>query len=119
MGRVVHFEISADDPQRAVAFYQEVFGWKIDRWGDEPYWLVSTGEGAGIDGALMPRGGQRQPVIDTVEVESWDRAADAVRGAGGKVLHDKRSIPGVGTFAYCEDTEGNVFGIMEPERHPH
>ena len=32
MSRIVHFEINADDPQRAVAFYQNVFGWEIKKW---------------------------------------------------------------------------------------
>lgn len=30
-----------------------------------------------------------------------------------RVVHDKTVIPGVGSFAYCKDTEGNTFGIME------
>ena len=45
MPRVIHFEIPADDPERAVAFYQNVFGWKWQKWeGPEPYWLATTGE---------------------------------------------------------------------------
>ena len=43
MSRVIHFEISADDPERAVKFYEKVFGWKIDRWGPVEYWLATTG----------------------------------------------------------------------------
>ena len=42
MGRVVHFEIHADDPERAVAFYTGVFGWTVNRYGDMPYWLLTT-----------------------------------------------------------------------------
>jgi uncharacterized protein len=119
MGRVTHFEITADEPERAVEFYKNVFGWDIDRWdGPQPYWLI-TGEAAqrGIDGAIMQRHSSGQKVICTVDVESWDRAAEAITAAGGKVTK-KDVIPGVGTFAYCEDTEGNLFGIMEidPDR---
>jgi predicted enzyme related to lactoylglutathione lyase len=45
MPRVVHFEIAANDPDKAAAFYQEVFGWKITKWeGPQEYWLVETGE---------------------------------------------------------------------------
>lgn len=29
MKRVVHFEIGADRPERAIKFYEEVFEWKI------------------------------------------------------------------------------------------
>jgi predicted enzyme related to lactoylglutathione lyase len=56
MPRVIHFEINADQPERAVKFYSEVFGWKIQKWeGPMDYWLVYTGEGLGIDGGLTKR----------------------------------------------------------------
>ena len=57
MPRVIHFELSADDPERAVKFYGEVFGWKTQKWdGPQSYWLLATGEGGpGIDGGLMRR----------------------------------------------------------------
>ena len=29
MARVVHFEITADKPERAVRFYEQALGWKI------------------------------------------------------------------------------------------
>ena len=42
MSRVVHFEISADQPDRAIRFYQNVFGWQFTKWdGPMPYWLVT------------------------------------------------------------------------------
>src|ERR1044072_5846453 len=44
MPRPVHFEIHATDPQAAVTFYEQVFGWKIEQWGDQPYWLITTGD---------------------------------------------------------------------------
>ena len=44
MGRVVHFEIHADDPERAVKFYRGVFGWDVTKWdGPVDYWLVDHG----------------------------------------------------------------------------
>ena len=54
MNRVVHFDIQADDPKRAAAFYSTVFGWKFNQWGDIEYWLVTTGDDSqpGINGAL-------------------------------------------------------------------
>ena len=60
MGRVVHFEIHADDPERAVAFYSNVFGWTVSRWGENPYWMIETGprDEPGIDGGLMERQGE-------------------------------------------------------------
>ena len=114
MARVVHFEITADDPERAVAFYRDVFGWQISTWGGEPYWLAGTGEGPGIDGAIMPRA-HGQAVIDTIQVDgSLDDALARVTAAGGELLGEPGDIPGVGRHAYVRDTEGNVLGVLEP-----
>ncbi len=117
MGRVVHFEITADNPERAAEFYKQVFGWDIKNWGGpQSYWLVTTGENgeAGIDGAIMHRHDSGQKVINTVDVPSLDETAAAVKAAGGKV-GDPHPVPGVGTHAYCEDSEGNLFGIMQAD----
>jgi len=119
MPRVVHFEIPAADPERAAKFYEAVFGWKINRWeGPIDYWLVITGEEGepGIDGAIMPREGSAGEVntVNTVEVDSFDEFADKITTAGGKLVSAKQEIPGVGYHAYCVDTEGNLFGILEP-----
>ena len=57
MPRPIHFEIPADRPERAIAFYEQVFGWRFQKWeGPTPYWLVQTGaDGPGIDGGLLAR----------------------------------------------------------------
>ena len=117
MPRVVHFEIPADDPERAVKFYEEVFGWKIDRWeGPVDYWLISTGEEGepGIDGAIMPREEQKT-TVNTIDVPSYEEFAKKVEEAGGKVVTPKMAIPSVGYHSYCIDSEGNVFGIMQSD----
>jgi predicted enzyme related to lactoylglutathione lyase len=118
MGRVVHFEIPADDPDRAVGFYRELFGWKIeDANVGMPYWLVTTGEDTqpGVDGAIMARGGTANTVTNTVAVDSVDETLARVRDLGGEVVTDVMPIPGVGRFAYCKDLDDNLFGILEPE----
>ncbi len=116
MPRLVHFEITADDPERAAEFYRKTFGWKIERFeGGQPYWLIDTGGGPGTGGAIMPRGDHRQAVIDTIGVDSISESMAAVRAAGGEVLMDPPDeIPGVGLFAYARDTEGNEFGLLQP-----
>ena len=58
MPRPVHFEIHASDPQRLIDFYSEVFGWNFERWGEIPYWVITTGdEDMGINGGLTQRQG--------------------------------------------------------------
>ena len=116
MGRVSHFEITADDPERAAAFYRKAFGWEFNDWGGPfKYLLATTGpkDQIGIDGAIMPRHQTKQAVINTISVDKWEAGAQAVKDAGGTVLSEKDAVPGQGYFAYCRDTEGNVFGIFE------
>ena len=124
MGRVIHFEIQADDPERAAGFYREVFGWTIDTWGGPvEYWLVGTGEDGtpGIDGAIMPRmgpapEGENPPLagyVCTIGVDDLEASVLAVREHGGTTLTDEQEIPGVGWFCYARDTEGNRFGMMQ------
>jgi hypothetical protein len=119
MPRVIHFELSADDPERAVKFYDEVFGWKTQKWdGPQSYWLLTTGEEGqpGINGGLMKRSDNPLPpssATNTIDVPSVDDYAQKITERGGKVVMPKSALPGIGYLAYCEDTEGNVFGIMQ------
>lgn len=118
MGRVVHFEITANDPDRAAEFYRRAFNWDVTDWGGpSKYYLVTTGpaDRAGINGAITARQEHSQAVVNSIDVDSWDRAARAVKEAGGEVLMEKTAIPGIGYFAYCLDTERNVFGILESD----
>lgn len=117
MARIVHFEIPADDPERAIKFYETVFGWEITKWdGPFDYWLVKTGEEdePGINGAIMSRE-MGEMVKNAIGVESFDEYAQKIEAAGGKMLMEKQIIPGVGAMASFEDTEGNISVIIEPE----
>ncbi len=116
MRRVVHFEVQADDPDRASRFYEEVFGWKIQKWdGPVDYWLAATGEESdpGINGAIKHKVTPEQTVINTIDVPSVDEYIEKTLDAGGSVVMPRTEIPGVGYHAYCKDTEGNIFGLIE------
>jgi uncharacterized protein len=118
MSRVIHFEIPAADPEKLSAFYQKVFGWKFDKWaGPMEYWMIVTGKDGqpGINGGMMRKPGGIAATTNTIGVDSVDSAAAAVTKAGGKLVMPKTPIPGVGYFAYCEDTEGNMFGVMQAD----
>lgn len=116
MSRVVHFEITAEDPERAGRFYAEALGWKVERFGPNPYWLVSTGpaDARGIDGAIMPRDKPAENAVLTVGVGDLEASMEAVRKAGGMADASIDTIPNIGRFTYATDTEGNRFGILEP-----
>ena len=121
MPRVVHFEIHAADPDRAVNFYQTLFGWTFQKWeGPMDYWLITTGpnDQPGINGGLVRRQGEvdGQAVIAyvcTVDVENLDVSVQTAVDNGGQIALPKMPIPGMGWLAYCKDTEGNIFGMMQ------
>jgi predicted enzyme related to lactoylglutathione lyase len=121
MPRVVHFEIHAADPERAVNFYQKLFGWSFQKWeGPMDYWLITTGpnDQPGINGGLVRRQGEidGQAVIAyvcTVDVENLDASVQTALDNGAQIALPKMPIPGMGWLAYCKDTEGNIFGMMQ------
>lgn len=87
MAKTVHFEIPADDPQRASMLYHDALGWEISRFGDEPYWLVRAGadDEPGANGALIAREDlHRNPVV-IAGVEDIDDVLSRVESCGGKV----------------------------------
>jgi predicted enzyme related to lactoylglutathione lyase len=123
---IVHFEIPADQPERAAKFYREMFGWKIDRWenpGGVEYWMVETvptdAEGRpvrqGVNGGLMPRMYPSEPPVNYVAVEDVDQAVAKAERLGAKVLMGKHPVPGMGWFAQLSDTEGNVFAVWQTD----
>src|SRR5512143_3641338 len=123
MSRPVHFEIHADDPERAVRFYTGLFGWTVNRYGDQEYWLLSTrpDDEPGINGAIMPRNTDRPAqgapivgIVITMDVEDIDASLAKALELGGAMAMDKMDIPGVGTVAYVFDTEANVIGVLQP-----
>jgi len=123
--RVVHFEIQAEQPERATKFYQAVFGWEIKKWpGPADYWLCNTGATTqpGINGGLLVRRGpapsEGQSVnafVCTVSVPNLDSYWTKALGHGATAAVPKMPIPGVGWLAYIKDTEGNILGMMQPD----
>jgi predicted enzyme related to lactoylglutathione lyase len=125
MPRVVHFEIHADDPDRAAGFYTSLFGWRIDKWdGPVDYRLVTTGPDTerGINGGIVPRRGPRPSAgqavnayVCTVEVTDLDDRLAKAATLGAELALAKMPVPGVGWLAYIKDTEGNILGLMQPD----
>ncbi|MDD5050712.1 MAG: VOC family protein [Candidatus Pacebacteria bacterium] len=120
--RVIHFEIQADDVERAKKFYEKALGWKISLMmkkeeGGMDYWGIETGKGPGINGGMYerPQKGEKFYLYDcTVQVEDLDKAMEAIKKNGGTITKEKMEIPHVGWFAGAKDTEGNRLGLMQP-----
>jgi predicted enzyme related to lactoylglutathione lyase len=124
MGRVIHFEIHATDPDRAERFYSGVFGWNAQHYGGPmDYRLLTTGpdDDVGINGAILQRQGGgpegAAPVssyVCVIQVDSIDDIERAVPAAGGEQVVERMEVPEVGQLAYFRDTEGNIFGALQP-----
>ena len=117
MPKVVHFEIPADNLDRAQKFYADVFGWKIQKWegGQMDYRLATTGEDneMGINGAITSRGDDKC-VVSIIGVPNYDEYVKKIESAGGKMLTPKMPVPSMGYSGYFLDSEGNRVGIFEP-----
>jgi len=125
--RVLHFEIHASDMARAQEFYTEVFGWKFEDWtkfAGMPYFGITTGEDSepGINGGLMQRRGEAPTDTSavnggvlTVGVDDYDAAHEKILAAGGVATVPKYALPGMAWQGYYKDTEGNIFGIHQPD----
>ena len=123
MGRVIHFEIQASQPQVLMDFYSAVFGWKFNKWGELDYWLIEAGaeDEPGILGALQPRPcpiDQEVPFVNafvcTIQVDSIDEALEKSLAMGAVLQLPKSEVPGVGTVAYIKDPDGNLLCMLDP-----
>ena len=83
---------------------------------------MTTGpdEEAGINGGLLFRRGpepqERQAInafVCTIEVDELDAYLEKAQKAGAQVDVPKMPVKGIGWIAYCKDTEGNLFGMIQ------
>lgn len=112
--RPTHFEFYSNDPESTVELLQKAFGWRAEKWGDQDYWLLDTGEGPGINGAVARSGDEGPMTLITCDVDDLEAAVEAVKISGGSMLTDVMEIEGVGRWTQVEGPGGEVFGLMEP-----
>jgi predicted enzyme related to lactoylglutathione lyase len=119
MPTIVHFDVTAENPERAKRFYQEIFDWKIERPpGPMDYHLIATtdldGESS-VGGGLGKREGTEPGIVVYIGVKSLDEYVSKVDKLGGKIIQPKTAVPGWGYLAVCLDTENNAFGLWEDD----
>ncbi len=125
MAKVVHFEIPADNVDRAKNFYGSIFGWELQTMpmGEGEYTSVKTTdvneqtrmplEPGAINGGMMQRTEQVSGPVITIDVDGIDDALKKIESEGGSIVTPRTPIPGMGAFAYFKDPEGNVLGLWE------
>lgn len=122
MHKVVHFELPADDEERARTFYRDAFGWQMQTMPGMGYTLVSTTptdeqgrptEVGGINGGMLARQGPITAPIITIEVDDVDAALARIEELGGKTALGRQVVGEMGFSAYFVDPEGNVVGLWQ------
>lgn len=126
MNPVVHFEIPYGDRDRIAKFYEQTFGWTMNKLGPEMgnYVVAMTSDKDGpkghrgaIDGGFYERKADwpdQYPSV-VIAVEDVKAAMRKVKEAGGEVLGEPMQIPGVGEYVSFRDTEGNRLSLLQPQ----
>jgi predicted enzyme related to lactoylglutathione lyase len=124
MRKVVHFEIPADDVERAKSFYGSVFDWELNtmQMDEGEYTIVTTTpvddsmmptEPGAVNGGLMQRSNETPSPVITIDVDDIEQSLKDVEAAGGSTVTPRTAIPGMGAFGYFKDPEGNIMGLWE------
>jgi predicted enzyme related to lactoylglutathione lyase len=122
MNPVIHFELPADNVDRAKKFYGDIFDWKVNDMPEMNYAIfitTETDEKSGpvkpgeINGGLAKRGQAITVPSFAISVPDIDVYLKKITAAGGKVLQPKTSVGGMGFMAYFSDPEGNVLSLWQ------
>jgi uncharacterized protein len=120
--KVVHFEIPADDLDRARTFYQDAFGWTINVMPELDYSIVETtptddtnlpAEPGAINGGMLRREPPVTSPVLVIGVDDIDAALQRVEAGGGKTESPKQAVADMGFAAYFSDPESNIVGLWE------
>jgi predicted enzyme related to lactoylglutathione lyase len=123
-GEVVHFEVPADNAERARKFYAQVFGWQMMPMPEFEYTMVGTSPSdengmpktpGMINGGMGKRGGPLEHPVFTINVDEIDTSLKTIEKHGGKTVQKKQAIGdgSMGYTAYFKDSEGNVVGLYQ------
>lgn len=119
MPRISYLDFSADQPNRAVNFYRNVFDWQINKWdGPREFWEIKTGESdePGIDGGLSKRERIGEWITPFINIKSIDQYINKIESNGGKIIQPKTAIPTIGYTLLFKDTESNTIGLFEENK---
>jgi hypothetical protein len=120
-----YFDLSVRDPQRARSFFENVLGWRFERFPMpyEYYRIVTGSDGEpGIDGGIggigdAPLAGGRPLTQLTIPVPNLDEFTARVLAHGGRIVEPRTAIPGIGWYATCAEPGGLMFGLIEPDEN--
>ena len=113
--KVVHFELQGPDPDGVAKFYGQLLGWRTESIpGEQPYIVVDTQAGKGINGGFgRTREGQRPAATVYVGVDDIKATLKQAESLGAKTVVPFTEIPNVVTFALFSDPQGAVVGLVQ------
>ena len=118
MPTIVHFDVPAEDIERAKKFYSALLGWKFESFPEMQYNLITTTnlDGTpGVGGGMGKRMEPSQRMMNYFGVSSIDASIKEVKSLGGSIVSKKMAVPQMGYLVNCIDTEGNMFGLWEED----
>jgi len=119
MPTIVHFDVPAEDIERAKKFYSALLGWRFESYPEMQYNLITTTnlDGTpGVGGGMGKRMDPSQHIVNYFGVPSIDAAIKKVKSLGGTTVTEKMAVPQMGYLVNCMDTEGNAFGLWEESK---
>jgi predicted enzyme related to lactoylglutathione lyase len=111
------------DPEKAVSFYTELFGWEATNLMPPELpskYFVCTRRGRDVAAVASERssGATSSPAWDTyIWAESADDTIAKVTDAGGSVVIEPYDHLHVARMAVVADPAGAVFGVWQPSEH--
>ena len=110
---VVHFEIGGRDSEKTQQFFTALFDWKTEAAG--PAAMIATGSEVGIQGHITSLGHEPFNYVTIyVQVDDLQAYLDKAETLGGKAIVPPTEIPGMGSFAWLSDIDGNTIGLWKP-----
>ncbi len=113
-GRLTLNQLNTSDPERALQFYTDLFGWRSEQMaeGDQPFWGLYNGDT--VNGGLMnlPQGAEMPSHwLVYFGTDDIDAANDQITASGGTVILPKMPVPG-GEILVAQDPQGAIFGVL-------
>ena len=120
MPGVIHFEIPADDMERAISFYKDVFDWKVDVWSESyrPVFTNGRAEDPGINGALVERSQAVQSACNTIDVASVDDFVEKIEMHGGNAFNRNSTYPRSGIWRIAKTPRETASGSCSTSSLP-
>ena len=114
-GEIVWHELMTSDPEAALKFYQDLFGWqlitKLDMGGIGFYWIFGS-NGVQLGGIFKPSHPMPGAAwLAYTSVADADRTAAAITQSGGRVCNGPMDVPGGGRIAQLADPSGVMFAV--------